>query len=60
MLPIWLYNTSKWREYILFGPGERERLVGELAATLASGGRYYLPGFAIDSPDVLTSSWRDL
>ncbi len=34
----------------LFGPLERERFVGELAATLATGGRYYLLGFAIDSP----------
>jgi SAM-dependent methyltransferase len=34
----------------LFGPGERERFAGELAAALATGGRYYLLGFAIDSP----------
>lgn len=34
----------------LFGPPERERFAGELAATLATGGRYYLLGFAIDSP----------
>jgi hypothetical protein len=34
----------------LFGPPERERFAGELAATLAISGRYYLLGFAIDSP----------
>jgi SAM-dependent methyltransferase len=34
----------------LFGPPERERFVQELAATLAPGGRYYLLGFAFDSP----------
>ena len=34
----------------LFGPLERERFAGELAAALAAGGRYYLLGFAIASP----------
>jgi SAM-dependent methyltransferase len=34
----------------LFGPHERERFVQELAATLSTGGRYYLLGFAFDSP----------
>ena len=34
----------------LFGPHERERFARELAASLAAGGRYYLLGFAIDSP----------
>jgi SAM-dependent methyltransferase len=34
----------------LFGPLERERFAQELAATLATGGRFYLLGFAIDSP----------
>lgn len=33
----------------LFGPPERERFAAELAATLASGGRYYLLAFSIDS-----------
>ena len=36
--------------YHLFGPTERESFVRELAATLADGGRYYLLGFAFDSP----------
>jgi SAM-dependent methyltransferase len=34
----------------LFGPVERERFARELATTLTTGGRYYLLGFAIDSP----------
>ena len=34
----------------LFGPIERENFARELAATLVEGGRYYLLGFAIDSP----------
>ena len=34
----------------LFGPLEREGFAHELAATLVAGGRYYLLGFAIDSP----------
>ncbi len=34
----------------LFGPLERERFAQELAATLTTGGRYYLLGFAIASP----------
>jgi SAM-dependent methyltransferase len=34
----------------LFGPLERERFAHELAATLATSGRYYLLGFAIASP----------
>jgi SAM-dependent methyltransferase len=34
----------------LFGPLERERFVHELATTLTPGGRYYLLGFAFDSP----------
>ena len=34
----------------LFGPLEREHFVHELAATLTTGGRYYLLGFAFDSP----------
>ena len=34
----------------LFGPLERERFAHELAATLVTGGRYYLLGFAIVSP----------
>jgi hypothetical protein len=36
--------------YHLFGPLEREQLVHELATTLTTGGRYYLLGFAFDSP----------
>jgi len=36
----------------LFGPLERERFAGELAAALAAGGRYYLLGFAIASPPI--------
>jgi SAM-dependent methyltransferase len=34
----------------LFGPLERERFAQELTATLATGGRYYLLGFAFASP----------
>lgn len=34
----------------LFGPPEREHFAQELAATLSTGGRYYLLGFAFDSP----------
>jgi cyclopropane fatty-acyl-phospholipid synthase-like methyltransferase len=34
----------------LFGPAERQTFAHELAATLAPGGRYYLLGFAIQSP----------
>jgi SAM-dependent methyltransferase len=34
----------------LFGRLVRERFAHELAATLATGGRYYLLGFAINSP----------
>jgi hypothetical protein len=34
----------------LFGPLDRERLARDLATTLADGGRYYLVGFAFDSP----------
>jgi SAM-dependent methyltransferase len=34
----------------LFGPPERERFAHELAATLTTGGRHYLLGFAFDSP----------
>lgn len=34
----------------LFGPPERDRFMHGLAAALANGGRYYLLGFAIDSP----------
>jgi SAM-dependent methyltransferase len=34
----------------LFGPLEREGFARELAAALATGGRYYLLGFAIASP----------
>ena len=34
----------------LFGPLERDSFARELAAVLADGGRYYLLGFACDSP----------
>jgi SAM-dependent methyltransferase len=34
----------------LFGSPDREHFVHELAATLPIGGRYYLLGFAFDSP----------
>jgi SAM-dependent methyltransferase len=34
----------------LFGPLERDRFAHGLAATLINGGRYYLMGFAFDSP----------
>jgi|WetSurMetagenome_2_1015567.scaffolds.fasta_scaffold89327_2 cyclopropane fatty-acyl-phospholipid synthase-like methyltransferase len=34
----------------LFGPTERESFARELEATLVDGGRYYLLGFAFDSP----------
>ena len=34
----------------LFGPLERRKFVQELAAKLATGGRYYLLGFAFDAP----------
>ncbi len=34
----------------LFGPPERDRLMRDLAAALTNDGRYYLLGFAIDSP----------
>jgi SAM-dependent methyltransferase len=34
----------------LFGPLERESFVHELAATLTTGGQYYLLGFAFESP----------
>ncbi len=36
--------------YHLFGPVEREHFAQELAAALAQDGRYYLVGFAIESP----------
>jgi SAM-dependent methyltransferase len=36
--------------YHLFGQVEREGFVHELADSLAEGGRYYLLGFAIESP----------
>ena len=36
--------------YHLFGRVEREQFVNELASALSQGGRYYLLGFAIDSP----------
>jgi hypothetical protein len=34
----------------VFGRSEREQFARELATTLADGGRYYLLGFAFDSP----------
>jgi SAM-dependent methyltransferase len=34
----------------LFGPDDRERFAQVLAATLSAGGRYYILGFAFDSP----------
>jgi SAM-dependent methyltransferase len=34
----------------VFGAAEREAIAQELTATLAAGGRYYLLGFAIESP----------
>lgn len=34
----------------IFGPSEREQLARGVANTLAPGGRYYLLGFAINSP----------
>lgn len=34
----------------IFGPDERQHLARELEQTLAVGGRYYLLGFAINSP----------
>jgi hypothetical protein len=34
----------------LLDPSERERFAGELAAALIPGGRYYLLGFAFESP----------
>ncbi|MGA2112994.1 MAG: class I SAM-dependent methyltransferase [Anaerolineales bacterium] len=43
----------------LFGPLDRQRFAGELAETLASGGRYYLLGFAI-SPSVPNAPRRVL
>jgi SAM-dependent methyltransferase len=36
--------------YHLFGETEREQLVGELFKSLSAGGRYYVLGFAINSP----------
>lgn len=50
----------------LFEAGERKHFVAELAATLKEGGRYYLLGFAINSPlpnaprQVLESELREL
>jgi SAM-dependent methyltransferase len=36
--------------YHVFGPAQRDRLMLDLTMALADGGRYYLLGFAIDSP----------
>ncbi len=50
----------------LFESGERKQFIAELAATLKDGGRYYLLGFAINSPlpnaprQVLESELREL
>jgi SAM-dependent methyltransferase len=36
--------------YHIFGPTERDRFIDEIFKALKTGGRYYLLGFAIDSP----------
>ncbi len=54
-----LHPTSLQRSFLtvadsgffhLFGQAERDQFAEELAATLLDGGRYYLLGFAFDSP----------